>query len=128
MAIPNRVRDRVAHGLKQLLPIIQQQKARDVSEADTVTLVKDLLADVFGYDKYTELTSEYAIRGTYCDLAVKLSDKLVQLIRSQIDRLNSRRSARETGCGLLLKRRRRVGVAHERNHLAPVSSHLRKAH
>ena len=39
-----------------------------------------MLADVFGYDKYSELTSEYAIRGTYCDLAVKLDGKLSTLI------------------------------------------------
>ena len=63
-----------------MLPVIQQQKTRDVSEADTVTLVKDVMADVFGFDKYAELTSELAIRGTYCDLAVKLDDKFVQLI------------------------------------------------
>jgi len=80
MAIPNRVRERMISGLKRLIPIIQQQRARDVSEADTVTLVKDLLAEVFGYDKYTELTSELAIRGTYCDLAVRIADKFVQLI------------------------------------------------
>jgi predicted type IV restriction endonuclease len=35
---------------------------------------------VFGYDKYAELTSEHAIRGTYCDLAVRLEDKLSHLI------------------------------------------------
>lgn len=80
MAMKNRVRERIVGGLKRLLPVVQQQKTRDVSEADTVTLVKDLLAEVFGYDKYAELTSEHAIRGTYCDLAVKLEDKLVQLI------------------------------------------------
>ena len=80
MAIPNRVRERMVAGLKRMLPIIQQQKTRDVSEADTVTLVKDLLADVFGYDKYAELTGELAIRGTYCDLAVRLADKFVELI------------------------------------------------
>ena len=80
MAVPNKVRDRMAAGLKRLLPVVLQQKARDVSEADTVTLVKDLLSDVFGYDKYSELTSEHSIRGTYCDLAVKLDEKLVQLI------------------------------------------------
>jgi hypothetical protein len=39
-----------------------------------------MLADVFGYDKYSELTSEYAIRGTFCDLAVKLDAKLSTLI------------------------------------------------
>jgi hypothetical protein len=31
-----------------MVPILQQQKARDVSEADTVTLIKDVLAEVFG--------------------------------------------------------------------------------
>jgi hypothetical protein len=80
MAIPVKVRERLVGGLKRMTPIILQQKARDVSEADTVTLVKDLLSEVFGYDKYAELTSEHAIRGTFCDLAVKLDDKLVELI------------------------------------------------
>jgi Type I restriction enzyme R protein N terminus (HSDR_N) len=80
MPLPARLKDRLTTGLKRLVPIIAQQKTRDVSEPDTVTLVKDLLCDVFGYDKYAELTSEHAIRGTYCDLAVKLSDKLSMLI------------------------------------------------
>jgi predicted type IV restriction endonuclease len=51
-----------------------------VSEADTVTVVKDLLSDLFGYDKYAEVTSEHAIRGTYCDLAIKLDGKLRLLL------------------------------------------------
>lgn len=80
MPVPSRIRDRVSSGLKRLIPIIHQQRTRDVSEADTVTLVKDLLSDVLGYDKYAELTSEHSIRGTYCDLAVRLNDKLVKLI------------------------------------------------
>ncbi|RIK65064.1 MAG: restriction endonuclease subunit R [Planctomycetota bacterium] len=80
MAIPKRVQERVVNGMKQFVPLLQQLKDRDVSEADTVTLVKDILSEVFGYDKYTELTSEYAIRGTRCDLAIKLEGKLAMLI------------------------------------------------
>jgi len=38
------------------------------------------LSEVFGYDKYAELTSEHSIRGTFCDLAVKLDAKLAFLI------------------------------------------------
>ena len=38
-------------------PIIVAAKARDVGESDTVTIVKDMLADVFGYDKYAEVIS-----------------------------------------------------------------------
>jgi hypothetical protein len=80
MPLPNKVRDRLISGLKRLSPIIAQQKARDVSEADTVTLVKDLLSEVFGYNKYSELTGEYAIRGTYCDLAIKIEEKVTQIV------------------------------------------------
>jgi hypothetical protein len=80
MAIPKRVSDRLTAGLKRMVPVIQQQRTRDVSEADTVTLVKDVLADVFGYDKYAELTGEMAIRGTYCDLAIKFDGKVQKLV------------------------------------------------
>ena len=38
-----------------------------------------MLAAVFGYDKYSEVTSEFSIRGTYCDLATKL-DGVVQTL------------------------------------------------
>jgi hypothetical protein len=80
MAIPKRTADRIQAGLKQLVSVINAQKARDVSEADTVTLVKDLLSEVFGFDKYAELTSEHSIRGTYCDLAIKIDGKLAILL------------------------------------------------
>jgi len=78
--IPKKVAERLVLGLKRYQPILAAAKARDVGETDTVTIIKDMLADVFGYDKYSELTSEYAIRGTFCDLAVKLDGKLSTLI------------------------------------------------
>lgn len=80
MAIPKRVTERIVKHLKPYQAILQQQKARDVSEADTVTIVKDILSDIFGYDKYAELTSEHCVRGTYCDLAVKVDGKLCFLL------------------------------------------------
>jgi len=80
MSIPKRVAERITNRIKQFQSILDAQRARDVSEADTVTLVKDLLSEVFGYDKYAELTSEHSIRGTYCDLAVKIESKLALLI------------------------------------------------
>ena len=78
--IPSRVSERLGTGLKRFQPIIDGARGRDVGEADTVTIVKDMLAEIFGYDKYTEITSEHAIRGTFCDLAVKLDAKLAFLI------------------------------------------------
>lgn len=79
MAITKKIAERIQSGLKRFQPILSAQRDRDVSEADTVTLVKDLLSEAFGYDKYAELTSEHAIRGTYCDLAVQFDGK-VQLL------------------------------------------------
>ena len=79
-SVPKKVAERLVAGLKRYQPILAAAKARDVGETDTVTIVKDMLAAVFGYDKYSELTSEYAIRGTYCDLAIKLDAKLSTLI------------------------------------------------
>ena len=74
-AIPKKVEDRLKSEVKRYKRILNDAKSRDVNEADTVTIVKDIFSDIFGYDKYQELTSEYAIRSTYCDLAVKLGDK-----------------------------------------------------
>ena len=79
-SVPKKVAERLVAGLKRFQPILAAAKARDVGETDTVTIVKDMLAAVFGYDKYSELTSEFAIRGTYCDLAIKLDAKLFTLI------------------------------------------------
>ncbi|MCK4658899.1 MAG: type I restriction enzyme HsdR N-terminal domain-containing protein [Phycisphaerae bacterium] len=80
MAIPKRVADRIKSGLRTFRGILEDARNADRSEQDTVTIVTDMLADIFGYNKYSELTGEYAIRGTYCDLAVKIDGKLKYLI------------------------------------------------
>lgn len=79
-AIPKKVAERIVAGLKRFQPILESAKARDVGESDTVTIITDMLAEIFGYDKYSEITSEYAIRGTYCDVAIKLEGSLQTLI------------------------------------------------
>ena len=79
-SIPKKVNERLVAGIKKYQPILAAAKARDVGEADTVTIIKDMMSDIFGYDKYSDLTSEYAIRGTYCDLATKIDNVLQTLI------------------------------------------------
>lgn len=78
--IPTKIKDRLTAGIKRFLPVLLSAKARDVNEADTVTIVTDMLADIFGFDKYSEVTSEYVIRGTLVDLAIKLDGTLQTLI------------------------------------------------
>ncbi|MDP9190590.1 MAG: type I restriction enzyme HsdR N-terminal domain-containing protein [Acidobacteriota bacterium] len=79
-AVPKRVIERLTAGLKRYQPILDSAKARDVNESDTSMIVSDMLADVFGYDKYNEITRELCIRGTYCDLAVRIDQKFQFLI------------------------------------------------
>lgn len=79
-SVPKKVAERLVAGIKRYQPILAAAKARDVGEADTVTIIKDMLADIFGYDKYSDVTSEHAIRGTYCDLAIKAEGQLQTLI------------------------------------------------
>lgn len=79
-ALPTKVASRIGAGLKRFQSILDAARARDANESDTVVIVMDLLQEVFGYDKYTEITSEFAIRGTYCDLAIKIDGALALLI------------------------------------------------
>lgn len=79
-SIPKKVSERLSQGLKRFQPIIQAAKARDAGESDTVTIITDCLTELFGYDKYSEITSEHSIRGTYVDLAIKVDNKLLILI------------------------------------------------
>lgn len=79
-SVPAKAAERIRDGLKRFQPILGSAKARDVNESDTVVIVTDLLQYVFGYDKYAEITSEHMIRGTFCDLAVKIDGSLAFLL------------------------------------------------
>jgi hypothetical protein len=78
--VPSKVAERLAAGIKRFQPIITSAKSRDVGESDTVIIVTDMLSEVFGYDKYSEITSETSIRGTWCDLAIKIDGTIEFLI------------------------------------------------
>ena len=72
--IPNKVLVRLTSGIKKFQGILKSAKERDVNESDTAAIVMDILAEVFGYNKYSEITSELDIKKTYCDLAIKIGD------------------------------------------------------
>ena len=78
--IPKKTGERLLAGLKRFQPILDAAKKRDVNEADTVTIVTDIISDVFGFDKYTEISSEHRIRISSCDMAIKIEDKVQFMI------------------------------------------------
>lgn len=78
--IPAKVLTRFQKSVLKFQSILKNGRDRDLNESDTVSIITDILSDVFGYDKYLEVTSELAIRGTYCDLAIKVDNKFQFLI------------------------------------------------
>lgn len=83
MNVPVKVAARISEGLKRFQPIVESAKIRDVNESDTVVIITGILSEVLGYDKYTEITTEHAIRGTYCDLAITVDGKMRLLIEAK---------------------------------------------
>jgi predicted type IV restriction endonuclease len=78
--IPKKVEERLAASVKQFQAILTSAKSRDVNESDTVIIVTDMIAGIFGYDKYAEIASEHAIRGTFCDMAINIEGKIQFLV------------------------------------------------
>ncbi|MCH8034791.1 MAG: type I restriction enzyme HsdR N-terminal domain-containing protein [Bacteroidetes bacterium] len=78
--IPSKVASRIATGIKNIQPVLNSASSRDVNEDDTVTIIVDILSRVLGYDKFLEVTKEFQIRGTYCDLATLINGKISLLI------------------------------------------------
>jgi hypothetical protein len=77
--IPKKVLDRLNAEVGRFQKVLLAAKDRDINESDTVVIITDMLSYVFGFEKYSEITSEFAIRGTYCDLAVKIEGVLKYL-------------------------------------------------
>lgn len=80
MSISKKVTTRIVSELKRYQPVLIDAKRRDISESDTVVIVADMLSDVLGYNKYQEITAEFAIRGTYVDLAVRVGHDIRFLV------------------------------------------------
>ncbi len=78
--IPAVTTKRISSAVPKFKRILARARERDVNESDTVTIVTDILEEVFGFDKYAEITREYSIQGTYCDLAIKSAKKIEYLI------------------------------------------------
>jgi len=82
-AIPKKIAERFIKTVPKYQKVLKIARDRDVNEADTVAILNDIFSDVLGYDKYLEVTSELAIRGTYCDLAIRVEDKVQFLVEAK---------------------------------------------
>ena len=58
--VSKRFVDRARGNLRRYQRVLETARSRDVNESDTCVIVSDIVSDVLGYDKYTEVTTEFA--------------------------------------------------------------------
>lgn len=83
---------RLSSGVQKFQPILRRAQLAGRNESDTVMIITDILCEVFGYDKYENITSELCIKQQFCDLAVQLKGKARLLLECQA------RTHRPSGC------------------------------
>lgn len=54
--------------------------ARDANEGDTRLIITDFLCEALGYDKFEDLTTEFAVRGEYADYGIRIDKQLVAFV------------------------------------------------
>lgn len=80
ISVPSKIKDRINQSIKKFTPIIRNAVNKDLNESDTVTIITDILCEMLGYDKFNDITSEFAIKRTYCDLAIVINKKIKYLV------------------------------------------------
>ena len=79
--INRKIQERLRAGLRCFRPVLKAARERDASRADTATLALDLLSDLFGFDRYSEVTSELDNREAVYDFAIHSGDSVAMLVR-----------------------------------------------
>lgn len=71
---------RIKSNVEKYADIIRRAEQEGFNEANTGFIVRDMLGEVFGYDKFFDVTSEYQIKGHFSDCGVKIDGELRFLI------------------------------------------------
>lgn len=85
-------RDRLKTALRRFQKPLGDIVARDANEGDTRVLVTDILCDALGFDKYSDLTTEYQVKGEFADYGIRIDQQLVAFI--EVKRATTKLNAR----------------------------------
>ena len=85
------VRDRLK-SLRHFHKPLNDLLVRDANEGDTRLVVTDMLCEILGYNKYSDLTTEYMVRGEFADYGIKIDGKLKAFI--EVKRISTKLSYR----------------------------------
>jgi predicted type IV restriction endonuclease len=73
-------RERVRSGIRRFAKPLADLIDRDANEGDTRMLVNRMLTDVFGFDEFSELTTEYSVKGEFADYGIRIDRDLVAFV------------------------------------------------
>lgn len=85
-------RERMKAAIKKFSKPLADLVARDANEGDTRLLVTDMLCEGFGFDKYSELTTEYRVKGEFADYGIRLDKDLIAFL--EVKRVTTRLAAK----------------------------------
>jgi hypothetical protein len=85
-------RDRLRAGIRRFHKPLADLVARDANEGDTRLLVTDFLCEALGYDKYSDLTTEYQVKGEFADYGVRIDQQIRAFI--EVKRVTTKLTAR----------------------------------
>lgn len=80
VSLSKKAMEEMSKWIKKFRKIIEVAKQKDLNESDTSNIINDMLGEVWGYDKYFDVTTEYKIKGQYCDYGIKINGQLSFLI------------------------------------------------
>ena len=78
MSVPNITRE-----LRKILPRLIEARENNLNEADTVRRSIMLFADVLGYDRLDDISSEAQMKGKYVDFIVKINGVIRLLVEAK---------------------------------------------
>lgn len=67
-------------GIRKFAKPLAELVTRDANEGDTRLLITDFLCEALGYDKFEDLTTEYAVRYEFADYGVRINKQLIAFI------------------------------------------------
>ena len=70
----------IKSGLRKFAKPLAELVSRDANEGDTRLLITDFLCEALGYDKFEDLTTEYAVRYEFADYGVRINKQLTAFI------------------------------------------------
>ena len=73
-------RERLKAAIRRFTKPLADLADRDANEGDTRLLVTDFLCDGLGFDKYSDLTTEYQVKGEFADYGVRIDRELMAFI------------------------------------------------